>query len=68
MVKLQKGYDWKITAKKALRPGLLAGAGAIAGAVAMGVDAEALINLGIPAALAPFAVEGIRNWAKNKDK
>ncbi len=62
-----KKYDWKITARKALRPALTVAVSTFIAAMALDIDAEALISLGVPAVLAPSLVEAINNWAKNRD-
>ncbi len=63
-VKLAPPYDWRRTLWKGLRPALIAAGAAFVAALAQSVDAQWLIALGVPAFLATFLAEAVRNWWK----
>lgn len=63
-VKLAPEYDWKKTLWKGLRPALVAGGTAALAALVQSVDAQWLVALGVPAFLATFAWEALRNYLK----
>ncbi len=63
-VKVGPPYDWKVTLWKGLRPAIVAAGAAGLAAFVQSVNVQWFVDLGVPAFLAVFVVEALRNYYK----
>ncbi len=63
-VRLAPSYRWRRTLWKGLRPALIAAGAAFLAAFFQSIDVQWLVALGLPAFVATFVVEALRNYMK----